>query len=176
MRTTHVMIAAASFALPFSAAGARPARPAPPTAPMQTPPATAPVQQPEPAPDTQTAPEQGTTAPTMPTAPAVPPAPAPAPTPATPGTATTSSAATTNAATAAATQADLKAGTLVFDQSGGSVGTIESANAQGGGVVATGKARARIPIASFGKNDRGLVIAMTKVQLEAAAAGKAAHP
>ena len=174
MRTTHVMIAAASFALPFSAAGARPARPAPPTAPMQTPPAT-PVQQPAPVPDTQTVPEQGTTAPTMPTAPTVPPAPAPAPNPATPGTATTPSAATTNAATAAATQADLKAGTPVFDQTGGSVGTIESANAQGG-VVATGKARARIPIASFGKNDRGLVIAMTKVQLEAAAAGKAAHP
>ena len=46
-------------------------------------------------------------------------------------------------------------------------GTVESVAADGV-VVATGTARAKIPLASFGKSDRGLVISVTRAQLEAA--------
>jgi hypothetical protein len=74
-----------------------------------------------------------------------------------------------HAAVAAATQADLRAGAAVSDTQGGSVGTIESADTEGA-VVATGKARAKLPLASFGKNaSGGLVVSMTKAQIEAAA-------
>jgi hypothetical protein len=74
-----------------------------------------------------------------------------------------------HAAVAAATQADLKAGAAVSDTHGGQVGTIESADA-GGAVVATGNARAKLPLNSFGKNaSGGLVVSMTKAQIEAAA-------
>ena len=41
------------------------------------------------------------------------------------------------------------------------VGTIESADAAGA-VVATGTVRAKLPLASFGRNGQGLVIAMTR--------------
>jgi hypothetical protein len=68
----------------------------------------------------------------------------------------------------AATKADIKAGAEVLDQAGDTVGTVESVTASGA-VVSTGKVRAEIPFASFGKNDKGLVIAMTKTQLEAQA-------
>ena len=74
-----------------------------------------------------------------------------------------------HAAVAAATQADLRSGAAVSDTHGGAVGTIESADAEGA-VVATGKARAKLPLASFGKNaSGGLVVSMTKAQIEAAA-------
>jgi hypothetical protein len=69
-----------------------------------------------------------------------------------------------------ATKEDIKAGATVVDQTGGAVGTVESVTASGA-VVSTGAARAEIPFASFGKSDKGLVIAMTKAQLEAAAKG-----
>jgi len=69
-----------------------------------------------------------------------------------------------------ATKDDIKAGAPVVDQAGAAVGTIESVTATGA-VVSTGAARAEIPLASFGKSDRGLVIALTKSQLEAAAKG-----
>lgn len=72
----------------------------------------------------------------------------------------------------AATEADFKAGVPVFDQKGGVVGKVESVSAKGA-VVSTGKARAEIPTASFGKNDKGLVMSMTKAELEAAASTKA---
>jgi hypothetical protein len=75
---------------------------------------------------------------------------------------------------AAATEADAKAGAQVFDQKGGLVGTVDSVSAKGV-VVNTGKAKAEIPLASFGKNDKGLVMSMTKAELEAASA-KAAPP
>ena len=75
------------------------------------------------------------------------------------------------AAVTAATEADFKAGVPVFDQQGGVVGKVESVSAKGA-VVSTGKARAEIPTASFGKNDKGLVMSMTKAELEAAAAPK----
>jgi hypothetical protein len=69
----------------------------------------------------------------------------------------------------AATAADVKAGVAVFDQKGGEVGKIESVSAKGA-VVSTGKARAEVPVSSLGKNDKGLVISMTKAELEAASA------
>lgn len=67
-----------------------------------------------------------------------------------------------------ATAADIQAGAQVRDQAGAPVGTIESVSAEGA-VVSTGTVRAQLPISSFGKDNQGLVIAMTKVQLEAAA-------
>ena len=74
----------------------------------------------------------------------------------------------TGATVTAATAADVKAGVPVFDSKGGVVGKIESVSAKGA-VVKAGTARATIPVASFGKNDKGLVISMTKAEIEAAA-------
>ncbi|MGZ8313299.1 MAG: hypothetical protein ACXWU1_09315 [Allosphingosinicella sp.] len=76
-------------------------------------------------------------------------------------------------AVAVATAADLRTGTTVLDPQGGAVGTIESADATGA-VVATGAVRARLPLASFGKNAQGLVISLTRAQLEAAAQSQTA--
>src|SRR5690606_19447043 len=74
-----------------------------------------------------------------------------------------------------ATAADIQAGATGRDQSGGMVGTIESVSAEGA-VVSTGTVRAQVPIASFGKNGQGLVLAMTKAQLEAAAGASPSTP
>jgi preprotein translocase subunit YajC len=83
--------------------------------------------------------------------------------------AATGTGATATASTAtAATAADVKAGATVVDQQGGTVGTIESVDANGA-VISTGKARVQIPVTSFAKNERGLVISLTKAQLEAEA-------
>lgn len=68
----------------------------------------------------------------------------------------------------AVTEADVKAGDAVHDTSGASVGTIESVGASGA-VISTGKSRIQVPLASLGKNDKGLVIAMSKAELDAAA-------
>ena len=76
-------------------------------------------------------------------------------------------------AVVAATPADVKAGVDVRDTQGGMVGTIESVDANGA-VISTGESRVQIPVTSFAKNDAGLVIAMSKAELEAAA--KAANP
>jgi hypothetical protein len=93
-------------------------------------------------------------------------APAAAPTPATPAT---------PGPVTAASQADIRTGVMVHDTSGAMVGTIESADASGA-VVSTGSVRARLPLGSFGRNNQGLVIAMTRVQLEAAATAAAPTP
>lgn len=87
---------------------------------------------------------------------------------------TTSQPAQPNAATPAsptvpATAADLQPKAMVYDATGAMVGTIESVTSTGA-VVSTGTARAQIPAASFAKNAQGLVIGMTKAQLEAAVA------
>ena len=63
----------------------------------------------------------------------------------------------------------MKAGVPVFDSKGGVVGKVESATSKGA-VVTTGKARAEVPITSLGKNNKGLVISMTKTEIEFAAA------
>ena len=67
-----------------------------------------------------------------------------------------------------ATAADIKAGAEVYDPKGGAVGKVESVAADGV-VVSTGSVRAKIPAKSLGKSDKGLVIAMTKSEFEAAA-------
>jgi hypothetical protein len=71
-----------------------------------------------------------------------------------------------------ASAADVRAGALVHDQSGALVGTVETTDA-GGAVVTTGMARARLQLSSFGRNDQGLVIGLTRAQFEAAAAAAA---
>ncbi|PWG02600.1 hypothetical protein [Sphingosinicella humi] len=82
------------------------------------------------------------------------------------GVADQATGATTGAT--AATAADVQAGAEVRDTDGNVVGTIESVDANGA-VIATGEARVQIPVSSFAKDDKGLVIAMTKAELEAAA-------
>jgi hypothetical protein len=75
----------------------------------------------------------------------------------------------------AATAADLHSGLQVRDQSGGVVGTVESADASGA-VVSTGSVRARLPLTSFGTNGQNLVISLSKTELEAAAGHAQAQP
>lgn len=91
--------------------------------------------------------------------------------PATTTTTTTTEPATdqSGAAVAAATAADVKADVPVFDQKGGVVGKIALVGPKGA-IVSTGKARVEIPVSSFGKNDKGLVMSMTKSEIEAASA------
>jgi len=84
-----------------------------------------------------------------------------------PATATTQTT-TTQTQVTAATAADVKAGVKVFDQTGAEVGKIDSVKGDAA-VVNTGKARAEIPLSSFGKNDSGLVISVTKAEIEAKA-------
>ena len=69
------------------------------------------------------------------------------------------------------TISDVRAGNAVHDTQGGVVGTVESVDERGA-VVSTGRARARLPFSSFGRNGRGLVIAMTRAQFEAEAAAR----
>ena len=71
----------------------------------------------------------------------------------------------------AATAADVKAGVSVYDQSGALVGKIDSTKGDSA-IVNTGKARAEIALSSFGKNDKGLVVSVTKADLEAKAKTK----
>lgn len=86
-------------------------------------------------------------------------------------TTTTTTSSTGNAATAAATKADIKSGVKVYDTKGGQVGKIQSVTATDA-VVATGETRAALPLASFAKNDKGLVIGMTKSEIDASAKKK----
>jgi len=79
--------------------------------------------------------------------------------------ATTTQTTTTETQVTAATAADVKAGVEVFDQSGALVGKVDSVGANGA-VVNTGNARAEIPVASFGKNDKGLGVAITKAEID----------
>lgn len=69
---------------------------------------------------------------------------------------------------AKATAADVKAGATVYDTTGAVVGKVVSSSAKGV-VVNTGSLKASIPLSAFGKSDKGLVISMTKDELEAAA-------
>jgi len=82
--------------------------------------------------------------------------------------ATDQAAATQTGAVAKATAADIKAGASVYDETGALVGKVVSVNADGA-VVNTGVVRAQIPLSSFGKNDKGLVISATKGDLDAQA-------
>jgi len=59
-------------------------------------------------------------------------------------------------------------GASVYDSKGQLIGKIDSVTGENA-VVSTGKVKASIPIASFAKNDKGLVLAMSKAEIEAAA-------
>jgi hypothetical protein len=72
---------------------------------------------------------------------------------------------------AKATAADVKAGTSVYDQKGDVVGKIVSATAKSA-VIDTGTTKVSVPLSSFGKSDKGLVIGMTKADIDAAAKKK----
>lgn len=71
----------------------------------------------------------------------------------------------------AATAADLRPGAEIRDVEGGLVGRIQSAD-RDSAIVTTGRTRARLPLSSFGKNRTGLVISMSRSELEAAAAAQ----
>jgi hypothetical protein len=72
-----------------------------------------------------------------------------------------------------ATAADVKKGALVYDSKGDLVGKIDSVSAKGA-VLNTGSTRAVIPVSSFGKGEKGLVVSMTKAEIDAA--GKKSSP
>src|SRR5438067_1986819 len=69
------------------------------------------------------------------------------------------------------TAATVKAGDKVNDTKGDPVGKIESVSGKTA-VISSGGARAQIPLSSLGRNEKGLVIAMTKSQFDAAAKAK----
>ena len=81
---------------------------------------------------------------------------------------TTSTTTRSAAATKAATAADVKKGVSVYDQNGGAVGKIDSVAGKNA-VLNTGSVRATVPISSFAKNDKGLVIGMTKSEIDSQA-------
>jgi hypothetical protein len=70
-----------------------------------------------------------------------------------------------------ATKAEVKAGAAVYDAKGNSVGKIESVDSQGA-VVSTGNTRAKIPLSSIAHNDKGLVISLSRAEIDAAAKKK----
>ena len=67
---------------------------------------------------------------------------------------------------AAASAVNVAVGATVSDTSGQPVGTIESVTG-GNAVLSTGAAKASIPVSSFAKGTGGLVIGITKADLEA---------
>ena len=72
------------------------------------------------------------------------------------------------------TISDVEEGSTVRDTAGGLVGTVESVD-ETGAVVSTGRLRAKLPFSSFGRNGRGLVISLTRAQLEAEAQAAASR-
>ena len=68
----------------------------------------------------------------------------------------------------------LVVGATVYGPEGAEVGKIEEMP-DGNVVLFTGTNRATLPATSFGRNDKGLVIAMTKTQLDNAVAAAAAQ-
>ena len=196
MRSKSLMLSVGCLALSAGAAFAQTADPAaaadPPASTQPPAPAPPPAPTPPPAAETATPPaeEDAATPPAEPTespaaetpaAPAAEPTPAPPADPAPPPTAQPPAAASPPAAQAAPTApetvravslTDLPAGAIVYDKAGAEVGKVESATAEGA-VISTGSARVRVPVASLGANSRGLLIGMTRAELEAAAAAKA---
>jgi len=83
------------------------------------------------------------------------------------------STATAQSATAGSASAAVTAGAPVFDQTGGTVGKIDTVDGQFA-VLATDKSKVRLPLTSFAKGDKGLIIGMTKDQIDSAASGASA--
>ena len=65
--------------------------------------------------------------------------------------------------------AKVAVGASVSDAQGGAVGTIASVDG-GNATIDTGSAKAAVPVSSFAQGQNGLVLGMTKAQLEAAVA------
>jgi hypothetical protein len=78
---------------------------------------------------------------------------------------------TQTVATDKVTKADVKAGAAVYDSAGATVGTIKSVSAKGA-VLDTGKVKVTIPLTSLAKGEKGLLIGMSKAEIEAAAKKK----
>jgi preprotein translocase subunit YajC len=70
---------------------------------------------------------------------------------------------------APAAAANVTVGATVSDTTGGAVGTIESVSG-GNAVLSTGKVKAQIPVSSFAQGPNGLIIGITKADLDAKAA------
>lgn len=70
---------------------------------------------------------------------------------------------------AVSTPPTLTAGMAVSDPAGGAVGIIDSVTAETA-VVATGTHKVALPLTSFAKGDKGAVISLTRIELDAAAA------
>lgn len=81
-------------------------------------------------------------------------------------------ASSSGGATSAATEADITTGKTVYDKNGEVVGTVESSSAAGA-VVKTDSARVQIPLTGFAKNDTGLVLGLTKAEVDSAARANA---
>jgi preprotein translocase subunit YajC len=64
--------------------------------------------------------------------------------------------------------ANVAAGATVYDTAGGVVGTVDSTDGTNA-VINTGTVKAAVPVSSLGAGAKGPVLAMTKVQLDAAA-------
>ena len=78
---------------------------------------------------------------------------------------------TQTVATEKVSKADVKAGATVFDSAGDRVGTIKSVSAKGA-VLDTGKVKVTIPLTSLAKSEKGLLVGMSKAEIEAAARKK----
>jgi preprotein translocase subunit YajC len=92
-----------------------------------------------------------------------------APAAATPPEAAASTGPAPSAAAPAAAAPTVAAGAQVADASGGAVGTIESVSGPNA-VLSTGTAKATLPLTAFAQGPNGLVIGMTKADVEAAVA------
>jgi hypothetical protein len=90
-------------------------------------------------------------------------------------TATKTTTQTQSAKLKRATAADIKTGATVYDLQGGTVGTVESSDAEGV-VVSTGTTRAKLGLSGFGVGEKGLTIAMTRAELDATAKAKTTKP
>lgn len=81
-------------------------------------------------------------------------------------------ATTASSAAPAAATANVTAGAAVMDAKGGAVGTVALVTGDVA-VIDTGIVKASVPTSAFAKSEKGLLIGMTKAELEAAAQGAA---
>jgi hypothetical protein len=76
---------------------------------------------------------------------------------------------------AAATAADIKAGSGLRDSQGVKLGTIDSVDADGA-VVNTGQTKIKVPLTAFGKDDQGLLLGITAARFnELVAKAQSSH-
>jgi hypothetical protein len=74
-----------------------------------------------------------------------------------------------------ATLADIVAGSQLHDKAGVPIGTVDRLDPDGV-VVATAKGRVKVPLEAFGKNGKGLLLALTKAEFDQMIAGVAGTP